>query len=296
MEQWGFNHLFLAEYSTGQSSAKISPASGTFEFKKKPSVMSTGSSSSCPVHYLFFVFHGGSVLDVGDDISAKRSDLTTFRGVLEFVMRQNYHHLVGHISVKQIICSSVCTNVLNALSNLHPFSYESPIGENNHVAETQIGVVPLLVASNPRFNGVVDQAIQLANQTYTDFLNSEEGRGFSGQVTVVGDSVGSLIAYEAMMRSTVREKEVVALDFEVAEFFTFGSPLALVLAKKQLQSQPTNIKPPCQQFYNLFHATDPVSLRLEPLIDPAMSGLAPLNIPRYTRHPKGNGQPLDVGR
>lgn len=283
------------EYTSTTGQPKLSPADINYEPRKKPSVMSTDSGYPCPIQYVFFVFHGGSVLDSVDDVSAKKSDLTTFRGVLEFVMRQHYHHLVGHVSVKQITCSSVCSSVLSTLSSMHPFSYEQAFGENNMVAETQIGVVPLLVANTPRFKSIIDQAILSANQTYNDFLNSDEGRGFAGQVTIVGDSVGSLIAYEALMRSTVRSRDVLALEFEVGEFFTFGSPLALALAMKQMQSTQMNIRPPCQQFYNLFHATDPVSLRLEPLIDPSMSSLAPVNIPRYSRHPKGNGQPLDVG-
>lgn len=34
-----------------------------------------------------------------------------------------------------------------------------------------------------------------------DFLKSEEGQGFSGQVCIVADSVGSILAYDALCRA-----------------------------------------------------------------------------------------------
>lgn len=35
-----------------------------------------------------------------------------------------------------------------------------------------------------------------------DFLKAEEGQGFSGQVCIVADSVGSILAYDALCRAT----------------------------------------------------------------------------------------------
>jgi hypothetical protein len=40
--------------------------------------------------------------------------------------------------------------------------------------------------------------------------------------------------------------------------------------------------PKCGQLYNIFHPTDPISYRLEPLIAPAMSGMKPQMLP-YTK-------------
>ena len=60
----------------------------------------------------------------------------------------------------------------------------------------------------------------------------------------------------------------------------FGSPLGLVLAQRQ-QAGGTVPAPACTQVYNLFHPTNPVAARLEPLLVPALARVPPVNIPRY---------------
>lgn len=49
-------------------------------------------------------------------MTAKKSDVTTFRGAFESVMRQHYPSLVGHVVVKLVSCPSVCTDALGILS------------------------------------------------------------------------------------------------------------------------------------------------------------------------------------
>lgn len=53
-------------------------------------------------------------------------------------------------------------------------------------------------------------------------------------------------------------------------------------------------RPACQQVYNLFHPTDPVAARIEPLLSARFSMLPPINIPRYQKYPLGNGQPYHL--
>lgn len=38
--------------------------------------------------------------------------------------------------------------------------------------------------------------------SFTEFLRTEEGQGFTGQVSIVADSVGSILAYDALCRTT----------------------------------------------------------------------------------------------
>ncbi|RZF43971.1 hypothetical protein LSTR_LSTR016959, partial [Laodelphax striatellus] len=54
------------------------------------------------------------------------------------------------------------------------------------------------------------------------------------------------------------------------------------------------VKPNIQQVYNLFHPTDPVASRMEPLISARFSILPPVNIPRHQTYPLGNGQPYHL--
>lgn len=112
--------------------------------------------------------------------------------------------------------------------------------------------------------------------------------------------------------SSTSEAAHMRLEFEVSDFFLFGSPLALVLAYRRLSAQddksgtfPTLSefnkvwtakckgfisRPFCHQVYNMFHPTDPVASRLEPLISARFSILPPMNVPRYAKYPLGNGQ------
>lgn len=110
--------------------------------------------------------------------------------------------------------------------------------------------------------------------------------------------------------------EVVEFDFEVEDFYALGSPIGLfqmlkgrTLAARQamnfvppetpgdLTDDPflgpplsksaktfdiTTSAPKCQQVFNIFHPTDPISYRLEPLISPAMASLKPQPLP-YTK-------------
>lgn len=255
----------------------------------------TGTGGDCKIQHLIIVFHGGSVLDMNTDPTTKRSDLTTFRGVLEFVMRQHYPSLVGHIAVKQVTCPDTCSDILNRVSNINPYSFESTYAEGPLVADTQIGIVPLLLASKKDFPKIVDECIFATNKIFDDFLHSDEGCGFHGQVTIIGDSIGSVIAYDALTRAR-GVKSVPTLDVHVTDFFIFGSPLALIL---QMRAYATEIfhptKPNCVQIYNLFHPTDPVSCRLEPLLYNQMAKLSPVNVVRYVKHPRGNMEVLQLG-
>ncbi|XP_077478109.1 membrane-associated phosphatidylinositol transfer protein 2 isoform X3 [Stigmatopora argus] len=81
-------------------------------------------------------------------------------------------------------------------------------------------------------------------------------------------------------------------DFEVTDFFLFGSPLGLVLALRKTvvpSLDVTALRPACQQVYNLFHPADPSASRLEPLLDKRFHLLPPFSIPRYQRFPLGDG-------
>ncbi|KAM4527588.1 membrane-associated phosphatidylinositol transfer protein 2 isoform 1-T4 [Odontesthes bonariensis] len=81
-------------------------------------------------------------------------------------------------------------------------------------------------------------------------------------------------------------------DFEVTDFFLFGSPLGLVLALRKTVVPSLDVsalRPACQQVYNLFHPADPSASRLEPLLDKRFHLLPPFTIPRYQRFPLGDG-------
>ncbi len=104
------------------------------------------------------------------------------------------------------------------------------------------------------------------------------------------------------------------LDFEVEDFYALGSPIGLfqMLKGRTIAARPsatyippktpatplddpfmaqsqnehlfdiTISSPLCKQIFNIFHPTDPISYRIEPLISPAMSTLKAQPLP-YTK-------------
>ncbi|XP_061788878.1 membrane-associated phosphatidylinositol transfer protein 2-like isoform X4 [Nerophis lumbriciformis] len=81
-------------------------------------------------------------------------------------------------------------------------------------------------------------------------------------------------------------------EFEVSDFFLFGSPLGLVLALRKTvipMLDVAQLRPACQQVYNLFHPADPSASRLEPLLERKFHLLPPFNVPKYQRFPLGDG-------
>lgn len=53
--------------------------------------------------------------------------------------------------------------------------------------------------------------------------------------------------------------------------------------------------PSCTQIYNLFHLTDPVATRIEPLLCKQFRFIQPCMVPRYSKFPMGDGSNLSLG-
>lgn len=236
------------------------------------------------------------------------------------------------IQLSSLVFFSVCS--------LSPYSFDvspSAVSELPNLTDVPIGAIPLLTTCSPDFQEAINKTVANANAVYQEFLKSEEGKGFNGQVAIIGDSMGAILAHDALCRvshtrhgsdasnldedvyhglltdpeldatklltapaprrrsSSQSDSRLPRFEFETGDFFMFGSPLAIVLAARRLtNSIIANQKPNCQQVYNLFHPTDPIASRIEPLLSARFSMLAPVNIPRYAKYPLGNGQPYHL--
>ncbi|GBM43212.1 Membrane-associated phosphatidylinositol transfer protein 1 [Araneus ventricosus] len=359
---------------------------------------SPAHQSSCTTTVLALVMHAGSVLDSGaEPTTNKKTDVHTFASSFENVLRQHYPALLGHLSVRLVSCAPVCSEALAVLSNLSPYSFQSSPSAVEVIYHSYdsipLGALPLFAVSSPEYQEHVTAVINAANEVYKEFLNSDDGMGFNGQVIIVADSVASLMAYDALCRtaryegrygsetsindpepvptqpSSARSNPLISIsdggsidegvsmetrprqsnqnakiyrkshshpqesepphcdsfqvnrllsapntrrhssasndqsshlkfDFEVSDFFMFGSPLGTVLAyRKMLSFDDKNGPPPrpsCTQVYNLFHPTNPCASRVEPLLSARFAQLSPINIPRYQKYPLGDGQPLHL--
>ncbi|XP_038615545.1 membrane-associated phosphatidylinositol transfer protein 3 isoform X1 [Tachyglossus aculeatus] len=93
--------------------------------------------------------------------------------------------------------------------------------------------------------------------------------------------------------SQVLEVNLGRFDFEVSDFFLFGSPLGLVLAMRRTVLPGLDgcqVRPACSQVYSFFHSADPSASRLEPLLEKKFCLLPPFSVPRYQRYPLGDGR------
>ncbi|KAI7870846.1 DDHD domain-containing protein [Spinellus fusiger] len=143
----------------------------------------------------------------------------------------------------------------------------------------------------------VNRVYKLFIQRNPDFLES-------GRVSIFGHSLGSMLAFDMLTMQPMspqenqitkpgdiaaNEKKKIQLAFPVQNFFAVGSPLAVILllrgykigSRKSLGSQLypsfteysstpsqhiSHCYPAVDNLYNIFHKSDPVAYRLEPLI------------------------------
>ncbi|XP_060219340.1 membrane-associated phosphatidylinositol transfer protein 3 isoform X1 [Meriones unguiculatus] len=354
------------------------------------------SQRSCKTHVLLLVLHGGNILDTGSgDPSCKAADIHTFSSVLEKVTRAHFPAALGHILIKFVPCPAICSEAFSLVSNLNPYSHDEGClsTSQDHVP---LAALPLLAISSPQYQDAVATVIERANHIYGEFLKSSDGIGFSGQVCLIGDCVGGLLAFDAICYSAgpsgdspgsssrkgsisstqdtpvvveedcslasskrlsksnidvssgvddedpkrplprkqsdassydceavtqhhaflssihssvlkdeaedpaartpqLSEVSLGRFDFDVSDFFLFGSPLGLVLAMRRTVLPGIDgfqMRPACSQVYSFFHCADPSASRLEPLLEPKFHLVPPVSVPRYQRFPLGDGQSL----
>ncbi|KAK7476710.1 hypothetical protein BaRGS_00032047, partial [Batillaria attramentaria] len=163
------------------------------------------SAEVCPIKVLFVVLHGGNILESAQGSASKRSDFLTLQSTFDTVIQSHYHAAANHVAIRFVACPHVCTDTLNILSSLSPFSYDSHASEEGNLAGTQdfvpLGAIALFASSSADYQDYVNSTVSRANTVYADFINSPEGRGFSGQVCLLADSTGSLLGYDALTRA-----------------------------------------------------------------------------------------------
>ncbi|KAM8918375.1 membrane-associated phosphatidylinositol transfer protein 2 isoform 6-T6 [Lycaon pictus] len=357
------------------------------------------------IHVLLLVLHGGTILDTGTgDPSSKQGDANTIATVFDTVMRVHYPSALGRLSIRLVPCPPICSDAFALVSNLSPYSHDEGClsSSQDHIP---LAALPLLATSSPQYQEAIATVIQRANLAYGDFIKSQEGMTFSGQICFIGDCVGGILAFDALCYSSqpvsesqsssrrgsvasVQDTDLLSpgtlvnaahgtsgsgglessrhlsrsnidiprsngvedpkrqwprkrsdsstyeldtiqqhqaflsslhasvlrnepssrrsssstmldgsgavgkFDFEIADLFLFGCPLGLVLALRKTVIPTLDVfqlRPACQQVYNLFHPADPSASRLEPLLERRFHALPPFSIPRYQRYPLGDG-------
>jgi hypothetical protein len=186
---------------------------------------------------------------------------------------------------------------------------------------TDLGLDILLYQSPVYKAHITRIVLDECNRTYKLF--KRRNPGFKGKVSLLGHSLGSAVMFDILCNQKVsglfppgsyrgrgEDKEAVdlQLDFDVEDFYAFGSPIGLfqmlkgrrIAARHTPNVRPaqtpfdlppdpfasymeiTTSSPKCRQIFNIFHPTDPVAYRMEPLISSAMATLHPQQLP-YTK-------------
>ncbi|GFS12940.1 membrane-associated phosphatidylinositol transfer protein 1, partial [Elysia marginata] len=159
----------------------------------------------CPTQILFLVLHGGNILDSNQESALRRCDLTNLKATFDSIIRAHYPMATSQVIFKLVSCPYLCSEALSLLSRLSPFNCEGQrSGANKDASLTRnqqfvpLGAIALFATAGPEYQEHVNLMVVAANQVYNDFLQSDEGRGFTGQVCLLADAMGSLLAYDAL--------------------------------------------------------------------------------------------------
>ncbi|XP_009472264.1 PREDICTED: membrane-associated phosphatidylinositol transfer protein 1, partial [Nipponia nippon] len=300
---------------------------GVSSFPEGGSVES--AAQACRIHALFLILHSGNILDQGaGEPGSKQADVQTLAATFDAVTRVHFPEALGHVALRLVPCPPICAAAYALVSKYGwqrrvPGPRTVPRGEKG-VAPLENH--PRAVGGD-RGGGGLGEGIFLLLSTEPispelcggrdPLADGADGAAGSSQASPEpgaqlpcreqGDSHHhssscSLQASEAPLEAEAPRSGTTALDgaegtgtrldFKVSGFFLFGSPLGLVLALRKTVMPALDVaqlRPACEQIYNLFHAADPCASRLEPLLAKAFHAVPPLSVPRYQKYPLGDG-------
>ncbi|XP_016843553.1 phospholipase DDHD1 isoform X2 [Nasonia vitripennis] len=243
------------------------------------------------IDHLVFVVHGiGQKRDTGKIIR----NTSLFRECVER-MKQKYFpnstHRVEFFPVEWRSLLKLDGDIVDAIT---PYSVLSI----RHLLNTS--AMDILYYTSPLYGGEVRAGLQKElNRLYEKFTSRHPG--WKGKVSVLAHSLGCVIVYDIVTGwvgfetrppgSLERSSE--GLQFPIENLFCLGSPLSVFLAlRTRTPSNRLDLMPEylCNRFYNIFHWSDPVAYRMEPLLERGYSKIEPILIPP---HGGIDSQPVD---
>mmetsp|Transcript_121566 Transcript_121566/g.388978 ORF Transcript_121566/g.388978 Transcript_121566/m.388978 type:complete len:845 (+) Transcript_121566:126-2660(+) len=112
--------------------------------------------------------------------------------------------------------------------------------------------------------------VERLNARHRALRADPSGRFENASVSIVGHSLGSVIAYDVLScrggEEGLPSLGLPSLDFKVDNFFLWGSPLAAFISIADIEHQSGKFTlPRTLSTHNIYHPHDPVAFRLEPL-------------------------------
>jgi hypothetical protein len=99
-------------------------------------------------------------------------------------MRNHYPRIEGKIAIRFVECRSICIEAINLLNNLSPYGALNTTFDISHSETLPINAIPLFATSSPSYQTTLTNAVASANKVYQEFISSNEGKYFSGQVSL----------------------------------------------------------------------------------------------------------------
>uniref|UniRef100_A0A8C9FBX9 Membrane-associated phosphatidylinositol transfer protein 3 n=1 Tax=Pavo cristatus TaxID=9049 RepID=A0A8C9FBX9_PAVCR len=189
----------------------------------------------------------------------------------------------------QSLSKSFCS--VNSLKDNPLLTEDSSLGGRKHLSKSNIDISEIMEDEEPR---QLLPRKQSDSSTYNcDTITHHHAFLSSIHSSVLKDDADFL-----PVNSSLSGVNLGRFDFEVSDFFLFGSPLGLVLAMRSTVLPGLDVcqvRPACSQVYSFFHSADPSACRLEPLLEKRFHLLPPFSVPRYQRYPLGDGKSHQLG-
>lgn len=129
-----------------------------------------------------------------------------------------------------------------------------------------------------------DIVVQKLNVRVRSLRSESSGRFADARVSVVGHSLGSVISYD-VLSGFGRDDDTTGLEFEIDNFFLWGSPLAAFVSIADIDHQHGKFTmPDSLKVCNIFHPHDPVAFRIEPLYYHSQEQIPPEMIPHWVNN------------
>lgn len=137
---------------------------------------------------------------------------------------------------------------------------------------------------------ILSAVLSEINRVYKLYM--EQNPDFDGKIHLFGHSLGSAICFDLLSQQNNEHTSEYNLDFDVQNFFCVGLPIGMFKLLQQKSIKPRvdmnensisieddYFAPKCKNIYNIFHPCDPVSYRLEPLVDIGFANVKPEEVP-----------------
>ncbi|XP_062519329.1 uncharacterized protein LOC134194412 [Corticium candelabrum] len=176
----------------------------------------------------------------------------------------------------------------------------SPPGISQIRKISQLAVCDILYYMSPLYGlEVVNNALNTINKQYRRYVDNHPEFAIDGRVSLLAHSLGSVISYDILATQAWGSKTKWVgqtpsceerLLFPVENFFAIGSPLSLFLSMRgadsekkmsRLEDNPFCLpETVCRKMFNIYHPSDPIAFRWEPLISPKYAEIQPVTVSR----------------